>query len=430
MKKCRIIIFFILIGVIGVGGLLFFLRPTHSALEKRDLAAFPELTIEGIVDGSYFSSLSTWYADTFPLREYLIAGYSNIKRLYGMGSEEIYGDTTVTAEEIPEEVTVATTIETEELIELVETEELTDGEGTITAPPEVIGSTYVADGRGFELFYFSQENMDTYASVLNTIRTILPPEVTIYDIAVPNSTGVYMDEGVQESLGTSNQGDAISYLYAALDPSIVDVDIYDLERNHNGEYLYFNTDHHWTARGAYYAYQKFCEMKGIEAHPLESFETVVFDNFLGSFYASSGQSQSLYDHMDFVEAFYPYGTNLELIFETSGSTFTWEVIHDVSDYAQNLKYSCFIGGDYPMIIIENPQITDGSACLLIKESYGNAFAPFLVDHYQYVYIADYRYNAGGLPQYIAEHGITDVIFMNGLTAITKGRAAMILNLFL
>ena len=46
--------------------------------------------------------------------------------------------------------------------------------------------------------------------------------------------------------------------------------------------------------------------------------------------------------------------------------------------------------------IENPNVDDDSSCVVIKESYGNAFVPFLVNNYHDVYVIDYRYYSGGL----------------------------------
>lgn len=65
-----------------------------------------------------------------------------------------------------------------------------------------------------------------------------------------------------------------------------------------------------------------------------------------------------------------------------------------------------------MVEIDNPDINDGSACILIKESYGNAFAPFLVDHYDKVYIVDYRYSSADLTALVKEQTSCDVIFAN------------------
>ena len=87
------------------------------------------------------------------------------------------------------------------------------------------------------------------------------------------------------------------------------------------------------------------------------------------------------------------------------------------------KYNCFLTSDNPLgteqsyyCSIENPNITDGSAVVLVKESFGNCFAPFLVDHYQYVYIIDYRYFDGDLTAFVTEKGARDVIFLNNITA--------------
>ena len=66
---------------------------------------------------------------------------------------------------------------------------------------------------------------------------------------------------MQEAVGSSNQGDAFDYIYGHLDSSIVQVPVLDVLRQHNGEYLYFKTDHHWTADGAYYAYQELMNKK-------------------------------------------------------------------------------------------------------------------------------------------------------------------------
>ena len=63
-------------GVLLIGaviGLLLPLRPKTSVLEKRELEKWPSFSLQSIWDGTYFSQISTWYADTFPFREKLIS---------------------------------------------------------------------------------------------------------------------------------------------------------------------------------------------------------------------------------------------------------------------------------------------------------------------------------------------------------------------
>ena len=61
--------------------------------------------------------------------------------------------------------------------------------------------------------------------------------------------------------------------------------------------------------------------------------------------------------------------------------------------------------------------------------YGNAFVPFLVDHYQDVYVVDHRHYRGDLTSFIKENDIDDVIFMSHMAALTKGGAQSIINIF-
>lgn len=54
---------------------------------------------------------------------------------------------------------------------------------------------------------------------------------------------------------------------------------------------------------------------------------------------------------------------------------------------------------------------------MVKESFGNAFVPFLVDHYQTVYVVDYRYYGGSVTALARSKNVSDVLFVNNLSAI-------------
>lgn len=103
------------------------------------------------------------------------------------------------------------------------------------------------------------------------------------------------------------------------------------------------------------------------------------------------------------------------------------VVSDVSTWNASSKYSCFIGGDNPWTVIENPNKTDGSTCIVVKESFGNAFVPFLVPDYQKVYVVDYRYiskvKSEKLAALVEETGATDVLFLNNVSA-TRNESLM------
>ena len=101
----------------------------------------------------------------------------------------------------------------------------------------------------------------------------------------------------------------------------------------------------------------------------------------------------------------------------------WKIIEEVSTWGDSAGYYCYIAGDKPLTIIDNPEIEDGSSCLVLKESYGNCFVPFLVDHYDKVYVVDFRYANVNVVDYVKENNIQDLIVMNNITIIASDSVA-------
>ena len=126
---------------------------------------------------------------------------------------------------------------------------------------------------------------------------------------------------------------------------------------------------------------------------------------------------------DYVDAYIPHATNDMVYWDENGNKIDYNVIADVSDWSASSGYYCFIGGDKPLSIIQNPKKKKGKSVLLVKESYGNSFAPFLVDHYKTVYIADFRYTNINIVDYCKENKIDDVIFENNMSIIGSTEVA-------
>ena len=125
---------------------------------------------------------------------------------------------------------------------------------------------------------------------------------------------------------------------------------------------------------------------------------------------------------DTVVAYVPNGTNQMVMHMQDGTIMDWRVINDVSGYDRTSLYAAFVGGDRPFSYTHNENITDGSAIMVIKDSYGNAFIPWLVDHYEYVYWVDYRYTSNTISQMVADYGIQDVIFQCHIYNTTTSNA--------
>jgi hypothetical protein len=225
-----------------------------------------------------------------------------------------------------------------------------------------------------------------------------------------------MSEQTLGKYNASSCDDAIKYMYSHLSNDVTSVDVTPTLKAHNGEYLYFRTDHHWTATGAYYAYAAWAAQKGVTPPALDEYQTMNFPGYLGTLYSKTGKVAALGNTPDTVTAYLPlYPTRMQFT-DMKGNKTNWPVVKDVSGWKPSSFYSTFIGGDNPFTEIHNEAITDGSSCVVIKESFGNAFVPFLTSHYETVYVLDYRYFDGELTDFVTANGVQDVIFINNMSA--------------
>lgn len=456
--RVQIVLFGMLMAAGTVLGALWMLRPQRSEREKRELTAFPEFTMESFLDGSFLGDISTWYADTFPLREEWIRVDQGMESLYGIRTSQILGGGDKTADEIPviemssleesvpeessredsvrEESEVQESSAAEDQQEESLPEESEEEKPAIPDDPtqvqeaiqgQIQDGLFVHGDAAYSRYFFSLDPANRYIEMLNRVAGELAGQTRVYSVIIPDSTQIMLEEDLVEQLGGSSEKQAIDYYYGMLSDEVHTVDTFDTLYEHRDEYLYFRTDHHWTQLGAYYVYQNLAREMGAEPHALSQFEKVNFGEFLGSFYSTCG-SEAMRNHPDFVEAYLPMGTNEMTFYTTEGEEYAWNVIRDVTDWDTYAKYSCFIGGDNPYSYVENPEIQDGSSCLLVKESFGNALAPFLVDHYQYVYIIDYRYYNENLLDFIREKKVDDLILANNVAILGSDYVAERLDL--
>ena len=289
---------------------------------------------------------------------------------------------------------------------------------TTDATPYQSGGVYVVGSSGFEMYNYVDSLAKSYADIVTSVADQLSGVSTVYTLAVPLSSGITLPDALYSDIPGSDQAQAEKDILAAMGNNVKTVPLHDVLMSHRSEYIYFRTDHHWTALGAYYAYREFCGVKGITPHSLSEYEVSQYDGFLGSFYNDGGKPDAMKNHPDTVTAYHPISTEARMQYgKTADSLTPGKVIYDESDAPAGLKYGTFIMGDNPYTVIENPDLSDGSKCIVVKESFGNAFVPFLVDHYQTVYVIDYRYYSGSVSALAKANGVTDVIFANNLSAI-------------
>lgn len=290
---------------------------------------------------------------------------------------------------------------------------------TTSDKPYQSGGVYVVGSAGYEMYNYVGSLAEKYQSTVNAVADSLSGVSQVYAMAIPLSSGITLPDELFSDIPGSDQAQAEKDILAGMGQNVKTIPLHDVMMSHRTEYIYFRTDHHWTALGAYYAYVQFCTAKGITPHNLSGYEVSQFPGFLGSFYNDGGKPDAMKNDPDTVNAYHPVSATASMKYgDNENSTLTGgQVIFDESTASASLKYGTFIMGDNPFTVIENPEVSNGESCIVVKESFGNAFVPFLVDHYQTVYVVDYRYYSGSITQLARDKGVKDVLFVNNLSAI-------------
>lgn len=280
--------------------------------------------------------------------------------------------------------------------------EIYDSTGTA-----VIGDT------GYEIYNYVTSAAETYARTINRAGSKLGKSYQIYIMVAPTSVGITIPDNKADKINSSDQQKAIQNIYKKIKKPVQKIPLYDTMMQHRTEYIYFRTDHHWSALGAYYAYRQFCENTERTPNELSQYQKKSFGSFIGTFYGDSNKNKNL--RKDKLEAYYPLSKLTMKTRTDQGKMVTSQVIEDASGYGISAKYSAFLGGDHPYSIITNKEVQNNSACIVVKESYGNALVPYLADHYHKVYVVDYRYWTGKLSDLAKEKEVQDILFVNNIS---------------
>ncbi len=459
--------------IIGVGVFAMLLpKPVYSEAEKRELEKKPEFTLENLSSGNYTDSFDRYFSDTFPARDSLVDLAAELREMRGVrafvaGGKTIHsGDDSMYSTEEKEveideskfenadEIKIGTEDEsiledgfvpgqtgetggaennvsaedgalgdnesdsTEENTPATEDkEEFEEPVGAKGPAGEKRGSLYVVENTALELFRGNETSSKVYAEAINTYAKYMPESINIYDMVVPTHTEFALP--ISDRSVSNEQRPVIDVIKNNLTERVKFVDAYGKLRRHyeNGEYLYFRSDHHWTALGAYYAYCEFCEVYGIEPVDISAYETGRIEPFLGTFYQSSRDAalRATPDYVEYYKVDFPCTVTR---YDAYGQGYNAKLYYTYVKGEGN-SYLAFLGGDFPYMKVQTEN-KNGKKLMVFKESYGNALVPFLAPHFEEIHIADIRYFPYNAVNFASQYGITDILFINGLMSASTG----------
>lgn len=272
-------------------------------------------------------------------------------------------------------------------------------------------SIYVWNKQGFELFGSDEARATTYAETINGFADKLNG-ITVYDMVIPNHTEMGLPQRLKDSDAPStSQAENIKSIYSKLSDKVTPVNAYNYLADHNDEYIYFGSDHHWSGLGAYYAYSAFAKTNNLPVLSLDNCTEQQIEGFTGTFTnTASGLATDTVHYWEF-----PYEVTMDITDE-SGNLNTYTSPYYQYAEAGSLTYGVFIMGDHPLTVLKSSSenAEEGKKIAVIKESYGNAFVPYLTYNYEEVHVIDFRTFGDNLVSYCQQNGIDEVLFLNGV----------------
>ena len=362
-KKIVVIVFIAFIGGIGLLNLVKEdLR--FSEHENRELASMPELTLKNVISGEFMNDFEKYVNDQF-----------------------IWKSSWLQLKAVMEKLTLKQ-----------ENNGIYIGKNDYLLQP-IKEPTEQLQRNVNSILRFSEQNAS----------------VATYFLLAPTSVDIYREQRPWLAQSYS-QLKIINSIKQQLPTNVTFIDIYHKLRQHNDQQLYFRTDHHWTTRGAYFAYVEAARAIGLQPFALNDFDiATVSDNFRGTFYS---KVNSIKIKPDYIEVFFPkWQADYEVLYDNQYVT---NSLYEYDFLQKTDQYSFFLDGNHSLVKITS-NVENGRKIAIVKDSYAHVFIPFIVNHFEEVHVIDLRFNQSNLGDYLAQHDIEDVLFLYNIDQFMSDR---------
>lgn len=198
-------------------------------------------------------------------------------------------------------------------------------------------------------------------------------------------------------------------------------DLRDTLRSHADDYIYYRTDHHWTNKGAYLAYEAFANEKNLTPFDTSSAKEKQVKDFYGTNFSKARPWNVEPD----VITYYDLPNELTIYTANPDGTEKAEPgpLYCYEDFETRDKYRAFLRGNNGYSVLEG----DGEGSILVvKDSYANAFIPYLTANYETIGIVDYRYLNEKIDSLIERENYDEILvlysfqgFMDAMTLASK-----------
>ena len=228
---------------------------------------------------------------------------------------------------------------------------------------------------------------------------------------IPSSYEILSDK-LPEGLANVDQSQYIQQAVSSLkDERLQTLDLIPSLEAEKEQYIYYRTDHHWTTYGAWLAYRDYALSRGLTPVEYEGLTGHTVEGFYGSYYSKAKLFNAEADTIHWmdipVDSVTVTGKNGDTVYDSLYNDSQWEVRD---------KYAAFLYGNNGVTVIRsdnnlNRQEGRTSRVLLIKDSFGNSFAPYLTYNYDEVYVIDLRSTVDPLSELLDSTEFDDVLIL-------------------
>ena len=357
-NKLTVALFCLLLFAGTVSGVLLPDRE-YSGNEKRMLKQFPKFSTAELFSGRFGSGLETYLADQFPARD--------------------------------QWVTVSTVTE------------------RILGKKEKGGVYFCDDGYLIEVWtqYEKKQLEDNLAAVKKLSDAAAQSGISLKILPVPTAACVLADT----LPAYAPNADQRAVIEAIRNAGLNVVDVTDALMSHRNEQLFYKTDHHWTSVGAYYAYAEWTRSRGKTPAPLAEWtREALCNDFRGTTYMKTGDPFAAYDT---IEAYYRKPSHYV---DYNGGYYVTDTIYERSFLNGSNQYGVFLNSNQSTTVVSG----EGEGRLLIlKDSYANTFAQFVIDDLEETHLIDMRFFRGSLQKYIEQNRITEILVLYNVPNLTS-----------
>lgn len=385
------------VGFLVSAAILSMLMPQKgfSETENRYLKKRPSFTMKGLLDGSFGTDYETYLSDQFPGRDAWIGMKVMAER--ARGRRDVNG---------------VYFGKDDYLIEKFDSEDI--------------------EGEQLEQNLERLSSFALYAKDIlgeDRVRVMLVPSASqILTNQLPFLASPYDQSQVTKRLGELLEDNMSAMetrgLGGAEDEEIADagmqrmvVPVEAMLAAHRPEDIYYKTDHHWTALGAYYGYRAWAESVEVIPWEPEAFSIqTVSDEFLGTVYSKVNLPQK----PDSIRLYLPKTEPEYQVFYDGAAEA--EPMYSYEALEGKDKYAVYMDGNHGLTKIQNPNVEKGGKgrkLLIIKDSFAHSFAPFVVNHFEETYMVDLRYFNLSLRNFMEENGMTDVLVLYQIPGFSR-----------